>query len=364
MNSTYRTNLTEQQYKSQEGRLVSFSKRLRQRIENKEVSLDKMKELVTSYAKKLGLIIIYEKENSFPKIVRSEEIFDSKGKEKIRTRFEEKQLYEKTPELEIPRQFYTSGERDDPCQIVKNPNVKNIMAGAINYTNQVGREVHYTLCDTPSGIKVSSPSFGSRGQLSRRTERSLNKCSYEFGKNSNEIGEFHTHPRINSSEFSVADITKLVWKDEPENINDSRCVVAKVRNKKGEEKIRARCTTSRDTTRYLNSIKYKGMERHKYGLPDILYSEEALNKLEYKFGRDPDMQNAFTCTVDINGSKPTRNKPHKSNYSSEYDGKIISRERIKSTKKQEKIAKKTQRKIFKKSSSEQSSGFLGLGNFI
>ncbi len=356
----YKTNLTEQQYKSQEGRHRAFSKIIVKRFENKEITLEEARKLSFDYAKKLGLVIDKEEE-SHPIIVNSEEIFDKNIKDKY-TRFEEKRLYKKIHELEIPKHFITVEERDAPCQIVKNPNVKNIMKGTIDYANRVGREVHYSLCQTPKGVKVSSPSFGGKTSVTRRKERTLEKCTHEFGKGSEEIGEFHTHPGINVSEFSVADLLSFSWHDKAQNIGDSRCVVSKVQTKKGEEKTRVRCTTSSDVTRYLDSIKYEGMDRKYKGLPNILYNEEAKRKLSQRFGRDPDIQNAFTCTVDIDGTKSTNKKLFRNDYSEEYDGKVISKERIKLSKKQ---IKKTQRKTFKKSSSTQeSSGFLGLGNFV
>ncbi len=349
--TNYKTNLTEQQYRSQEGRHQAFSKIIEKRFENKEISLEEARKLAYNYARKLGLSIQYNKEGKEERIIGYEEIFDYDKKD-IESIIR-KSRGQKEIDVVIPKYFVTVGERNTPCEITKEPNVKTLMINTIKYSDQVDREVLYSLCQTPKGIKVSSPAFGESMAVSVISERTKNKCTHEFGKRSKEIGEFHTHPGIGNSAFSFTDLAS--FSDDPENISNSNCVVAKVRNRKGKEKIRVRCTTGIDAKRFARAVEFKDPK---------IEQPEMRRKLDTRFVRDPDIQNAFSCVVDIN-NKPTKNKVSKSNYSSEYDGKIISKERIKSSKKQEKQTRKTQRKTFKKSSPTQtSSGFLGLGSFI
>lgn len=230
----YKTNLTEQQYRSNFGRAVSFSNKIRSKYEKGEITAEEFRDKIFRYSKKLNLLVIRDDEGK-EIIIHPENIFGYKDEEELKEkRISEdiilKSDWAKDPDVKFPKRFVTVGERDSPCEIVYKSNVKNIMTGTVDYADKVGREASYTLCETPSGIKVSSPSFGSKGAVSRRSERTVNKCKYEFGENSKQVGDFHTHPGIGNEAFSIQDMISSF--DDPFNYNNSRCVVSKIRKKR------------------------------------------------------------------------------------------------------------------------------------
>jgi len=151
-----------------------------------------------------------------------------------------------TKEVIVPRI-----EKQSSCDIaILSKNFKDQMLGAIEYTNNTDREVHYTLCDTHKGKRLTTPSFGSRKSVSPPQ----GKCKKEFGNSSREVAEFHTHPKEyeNFGGFSGADL--ISFYDTPED--KVNCVVKEV--KIGHTKnIRVRCAKTRDVKNFVGSLDWK-----------------------------------------------------------------------------------------------------------
>ena len=294
----YITKLTEQQYRSNYGRLESYSKILRQKLNNNEITKKEYVDKIFNFTDKMGILIDNKSENvsetnpDGKTVIQPDEIFGYKKEPEIDPSIhgymsrKEKFYEEKDSSVSLPKTFVTTVERNAPCKIVYNPNVKQLMLGTVDYSDKVRREAHYTLCETPEGIKTSSPSFGKWGQVSRRIERTQNKCIHEFGKDSKEVGEFHTHPQYNADEFSPGDL--LSFKDDPYNYNNSNCVVTKTLDKDGIKGVRVRCTTGLDAKRFLDSVNIVSENYQDY-----------INRLGNTFYRDPKIQNAFSCVVDF-----------------------------------------------------------------
>ncbi len=176
-------------------------------------------------------------------------------------------------------------ERQSSCDIaILSKNFKDQMLGSIDYTNNTNREVHYTLCETPKGKRMSSASFGSDKAVSPRQ----GKCQSEFGASSKEIAEFHTHPGKYSGigEFSGGDLLSYYNKP-PEKIN---CVVSET--KTGNTKnIRVRCAKSKDVQNFLMSSEWK--KSQEITDENSLEFERAINNLS------EGKQNKFSCFVDF-----------------------------------------------------------------
>src|SRR3989304_5172060 len=126
-------------------------------------------------------------------------------------------------EIKVPKEVVVPRiEKQASCDIaILSNKFKDQMLGAIEYTDNTNREVHYSLCKTSKGQRLSSPSFGYREAV----RPSQVKCQKEFGNSSKEIAEFHTHPPEyeNLGGFSASDL--MSFYDTPEEkIN---CVVKK-----------------------------------------------------------------------------------------------------------------------------------------
>ncbi len=125
----YTTNLTEQQYRSNYGRVVAFADRLRIKLKNREIEVDEYRNDVLLYARKLNLLIKKDI-NGKDQIVSTEEIFGYKETDPIKYKAYE-DVVEKIDypseiktEVIIPKGFVTVGERNAPCQIVYIPHVR------------------------------------------------------------------------------------------------------------------------------------------------------------------------------------------------------------------------------------------------
>lgn len=335
----YSTNLTEQQYKSNFGRLESYSNILRNKLKSEEITTKEYVDTIFEFANKLQILtttdseLISETNPKGLKIVSPHEIFTQEEKPlPFHKRFQE----EKNIDIITPKQFVTVGERNAPCKILERQNVKELMISTVEYADRVRRETKYELCETPKGVRVSSPTFGQWGAVSTRSERTSNKCSHEFGENSRKIGEFHTHPGTDSGSqaFSMADL--LSFKDDALNYDNSNCIVFKKIDKKGKETIGARCTSGVDAKRFINTVKFKTGEK--------LNFEDIRQNFETRFIRDPDSQNAFSCVVTLNKKSNSEVIPKK---------RIVPIKQIKQVQRPSKTQQKEEkREIIKKAKKE------------
>lgn len=185
-----------------------------------------------------------------------------------------------TKEVIVPRE-----ERQSSCDIaILSKNFRDQMLSSIDYTNDTNREVHYTLCETPKGKRMSSPSFGSEAAVTPRQ----GKCQREFGEFSNEIAEFHTHPGkyVDKAGFSGGDLLSY-YNRPPEKIN---CVVREVKSG-NTRNVRVRCAKSQDVQNFLMSSEWKKSK-------DIT-DENAAEFEDALEGLGERTQDKFSCFVDF-----------------------------------------------------------------
>ena len=292
--SEYQTNLTEQQYRSNYGRLIAYTAQLRKDTLSGKISEEDGLRKFNEIGRNLGLTVASMDNREVT--IHPDLMFDTIHP--VNKRYLRDQYRVSKPVILPPKQFMTVGERSGPCNILNIPNVKNIMINGVDYSNRVRRELNYALCNTPNGIKAASPIFGIESRVGGRnvttgkSTLSEDRCKKEFGEESLEIGNFHTHPGGHPY-FSSEDLFSYAYHDDnPQYSNNSNCVVAKNNNK-----TQVRCARGVDVINFMSRLNINREELNK--LPDDPKQNKFKNEFGFMISRNKELQNAFSCATEI-----------------------------------------------------------------
>jgi len=154
--------------------------------------------------------------------------------------------------------------RTNACAILNEPRIENQMLDAFFYSNSVGREVYQRFCETRNGIKSTPMAFGNLRAV--RSDNERYGCKAIYGKDSEHLGDFHTHPTQRGeriafgSIFSSGDMKELLSISENKSVNPlSRnvfsCVAEAVKypDTKSNPRVKISCIDS-DTLKFQNTL--------------------------------------------------------------------------------------------------------------